>query len=93
MCSSDLSLFGVMPDAAEKQIAFAPHTPIGWDGWKIENIAVGDAKFSLVSERISPSQCRYTVTASEPGWHVIVLENGEGKAHAIDGTLSLVMGD
>jgi len=33
------------------------------------------------------------VTANEPGWHVIVVENGEGKAYAIDGTLSLRMGD
>jgi len=87
------SLFGIRPDAAGRNFVFTPHTPIGWDGWKIENIAIGGAKFSLMSERISPSQCRYTVTASEPNWHVIVLENGEGKAHAVDGTLSLVMGD
>ena len=87
------SLFGVRPDAAGKNFVFTPHTPIGWDGWKIENVAIGSAKFSIASERVSPSQCRYTVTASEAGWHVITLENGEGKAHAIDGALSLVMGD
>jgi len=88
------SLFGIIrPDAAGRNFVFAPHTPIGWDGWRIENIAVGDAKLSLASERISPSQCRYTVTASEPGWHAIVVEDGEGKAHPIEGTLSLVMGD
>lgn len=87
------SLYGIKPDAASKTIAFAPHTPIGWDGWKLENVNIGGAKLSFVSERISPSQCRYQVAASEPGWHVIILENGEGKAHAIDGTLSLMMGD
>ena len=29
------SLFGVKPDADSKTIAFAPHTPIGWDGWAL----------------------------------------------------------
>jgi len=87
------SLFGIRPDAVGKNFVFTPHTPIGWDGWKIENIAIGDVKVTLESKRISPSQCRYTIMASEPGWHVIVLENGEGKAHPIEGELSLVMGD
>jgi len=87
------SLFGVKPDAAGKTISFMPHTPIGWDGWKLENVVIGDAKLTFESERISPSQCRYTVTASEPGWHVIVLEQGEGKAYPIEGTLALEMGD
>ena len=87
------SLFGVKPDAAEKVISFVPHTPIGWDGWKLENVVVGDARISFASERISPSQCRYTVTASEPGWHVIVLENGEGKAYPVEEKLTLTMGD
>lgn len=87
------SLFGVKPDAASKTIAFMPHTPIGWDGWKLENVVIGDAKITFVSERISPSQCRYTVTASEPGWHVIVLENGEGKAYPVEKKLTLTMGD
>ena len=87
------SLFGVKPDAADRTISFMPHTPIGWDGWKLENVRIGDAVFSFESERISPSQCRYTVTASEPGWHVIVLENGEGRAYPVEGMLALVMGD
>ena len=87
------SLFGVRPDAASKTIAFAPHTPIGWDGWKIENVTIGNAKMTIESERISPSQCRYTVTVSEPGWHVIVLEQGDGKAYPVEGALSLMMGD
>ena len=87
------SLFGVKPDAADKTIRFMPHTPIGWDGWKLENVVVGDAKITFASERISPSQCRYTVTASEPGWHVIVLENGEGKAYPVEEKLTLTMGD
>ena len=87
------SLFGIKPDASGKTVGFMPHTPIGWDGWALRNVAVGEARLSFASERISPSQCRYTVTANEPGWHVIVVENGEGKAYAIDGTLSLRMGD
>ena len=70
-----------------------PHTPIGWDGWKVESMTIGRAQMSFASERISPSQCRYTVTASEPGWNVIVMEHGAGKACPVDGEISLVMGD
>ncbi|MDO4741657.1 MAG: hypothetical protein Q4A66_13395, partial [Eubacteriales bacterium] len=87
------SLFGIKPEAAGKTISFVPHTPIGWDGWKLDNVEIGDAKLSFASERISPSQCRYTVSCSEPDWHVIVMENGEGKAYPIEGTIALVMGD
>ena len=87
------SLFGVKPDAVGKTIAFAPHTPIGWDGWKVENMTIGHAKLTFESERISPSQCRYAVSCDEPGWNVIVMDHGAGKACPIEGRLSLVMGD
>ena len=87
------SLFGVKPDAMSKTISFMPHTPIGWDGWKVENMTIGGAKLTFESERISPSQCRYSITCDEPGWNAIVMEQGAGKACPIEGTLSLVMGD
>lgn len=83
------SLFGLAPDAAAKKIAFAPHTPIGWDGWKLENIAIGGAKISVTAERVSPSSVRYTIGTSEPGWQV---ETG-GKTLALDGVLALILGD
>lgn len=87
------SLFGIRPDAGAKTIAFAPHTPIGWDGWALDNVAIGGARVSVKSERISPSQCRYTISCSEPGWHAIVMEQGEGKAYPIESVLTLAMGD
>ena len=87
------SLFGVKPDAVGRTIAFNPHTPIGWDGWKVENMTIGSAELTFESERISPSQCRYTVTCSELGWNVIVMEHGAGRVYPIEGKLSLVMGD
>jgi len=87
------SLFGLKPDAADRTIAFAPHTPIGWDGWKVENIAVGKAKMTVESVRVSPSQCRYTIRISEPGWHVMTIEDGENRAYPVEGELALTMGD
>lgn len=87
------SLFGLKPDAADRTIAFAPHTPIGWDGWKVENIAVGKAKMTVESVRVSPSQCRYTIRISEPGWHVTTIEDGENRAYPVEGELALTMGD
>ena len=87
------SLFGVKPHAADKTISFVPHTPIGWDGWKVENMTIGGAQLSFESERISPSQCRYTICCNEPGWNAIVIEHGAGRVHPIEGKLSLVMGD
>ncbi len=86
-------LFGVKPDAGEKVIAFAPHTPIGWDGWKLENVAIGGARVDVISERVSPSQAKYTLRVSEPGWTVSYTENGETKTAAIDGEWSCVLGD
>ena len=85
------SLFGLTPDAATKTISFLPHTPIGWDGWKVENVIIGGAKVNVRSERISPSQAKYTLSCSEPGWTVITQENGE--KHEINGEISLILGD
>ncbi|MBQ2990751.1 MAG: hypothetical protein IJD60_05625 [Clostridia bacterium] len=87
------SLFGVRPEAGGRHIVFEPHTPIGWDGWKIENIAIGGALISIESRRVSPSQARYTITTSEPGWQITVKENGGEKNYALDGELALVLGD
>lgn len=87
------SLFGIKPDAENKTIAFAPHTPIGWDGWALDNVAIGKAHVSIKSERISPSLCRYTVSIDEPGWNVIVMNGDAGKAHPVEGKVTLEMGD
>lgn len=84
-------LFGLNPDAAAKTLHFWPRTPIGWDGWKVENMVIGGAKISVCSERISPSQARYTISCSEPGWQVVTTENGE--THDVDGALTLILGD
>ena len=86
-------LFGLRPDAGTRTLAFAPHTPIGWDGWRLENVQIGSARFDVRSERISPSMARYTIAASEPGWTVLVTENGEQRAMTLEDELSLVMGD
>ena len=86
-------LFGLRPDAGAKTLAFAPHTPIGWDGWRLENVQIGGARFDVRSERVSPSLSRYTIAASEPGWTVLITENGEQRALTLEDELSLVMGD
>lgn len=87
------SLFGLAPDAGRKTIAFAPHTPIGWDGWRLENVKIGGASVTLVSERVSPSRAKYTLSVSEPGWSVLVRENGEEKRVIVDGDVSLILED
>ena len=86
-------LFGVKPDAGRKTIAWRPHTPIGWEGWKMENLRIGGTSFDVISERVSPSHARYTIKTAEAGWTVCVTENGEEKALALDGELSIVMED
>ena len=86
-------LFGLRPDAAAKTIAFAPHTPIGWDGWALDNVQIGTARVSVRSERVSPSQARYTVTVSEPGYTLLVHEGGEERRMPLDGEISLLLGD
>ena len=86
-------LFGLTPDAAQKRIDWHPHTPIGWDGWKLERLMLGGAEAMVVSERISPSKARYTLRLSEPGWVVRVMQDGEARELPVDGELSLVMED
>ena len=87
------SLFGLRPDAAKKVIAFAPHTPIGWDGWSISRVRIGGADVYVKAERLSLSSVRYTLAANEPGWSVRACVNGEEKTLPVDGSISLVMGD
>ena len=86
-------LFGIRPDAGRETIAWHPHTPIGWEGWKMENLYIGGASFDVASERVSPSHARYTIRTQETGWTVCVTENGEEKALPLDGELSIVMED
>ena len=59
----------------------------------MENVKIGGASVTLTSERVSPSQAKYTLAVSEPGWTVAVRENGEEKKIAVDGAVSLVMED
>ncbi|MBQ7785454.1 MAG: hypothetical protein IJ381_04825 [Clostridia bacterium] len=86
-------LFGLKPDAGKKTIVFAPHTPIGWDGWLVENVRIGNAVLDVKSERISPSQAKYTISVNEDGWKVVAQENGAEKTYEIVGELSLILGD
>ena len=86
-------LFGVKPDAGRKTMAWRPHTPIGWEGWKLENLRIGDASFDLTSERVSPSRARYTIRTAQQGWTVCVTENGEEKALPLDGEISVILED
>ena len=87
------SLFGIRPDAGKKEIFWHPHTPIGWEDWQIENVKIGGDLFSVKSERVSPSQARYTLTTDGQGWRVKTMENGEIKETEVNGELSLVMED
>ncbi len=84
-------LFGIHPDAYEKKIAFAPHVPIGWDGWKLDNLIVGGAKVSLAAERVSPSRVKYTVLIDEDGWTLSAM--GQAYTLVANVPLALEMGD
>ncbi len=86
-------LFGLRPDALEKTIDFAPHTPIGWAGWKLTRLPIGGAGFDVTSERVSPSRARYTIRASEPGWRVTLRADGEERTLPIDGELAVELED
>lgn len=84
------SLFGIWPDAGSKTLTFAPHTPIGWDGWALKRVALGGGELSVSSERVSPSTARYTVKMTEPGWRVVC---ADGSEHELAGELVLLLGD
>ena len=86
-------LFGIRPDAMEKTIDWRPHTPIGWDGWALERLAVGGAVMSVRSERVSPSKAKYTLSCSELGWKIRVRVAGEEKTLELNGEIALVMED
>ena len=86
-------LFGVRPDATKKEIAFKPHTPIGWDGWAIERLTIGDSVFTVRSERVSPSRAKYTLCADREGWKVSAWQDGAEKTIDVNGEITLVMED
>ncbi len=86
-------LFGVQPDAGAKVIRWNPHTPIGWDGWVIERLFIGEACFDVRSERVSPSKARYTIRTDAEGWRVLAVDNGEEKLLDLSGEVTLEMGD
>ena len=91
--SLDPAAFGIAPDAGARLITWTPHTPIGWEGWEIERLRVGEACFDVRSERISPSQARYTLRTDAAGWQVAVVIDGEEKRLPLDQEQTLVMGD
>jgi len=86
-------LFGIRPDAVKKEIRWHPHTPIGWDGWALERLVIGDTVFNVKSERVSPSKARYTICADKAGWKVTACEDGEEKTLELTGEIALVMED
>ena len=86
-------LFGLRPNAMDKSVVWRPHTPIGWDGWALSRVSVGDAVLCVRSERVSPSKAKYTLSVSKPGWTVTAVQDGEEKTFAVDGEIALVMED
>lgn len=86
-------LFGIRPDAGRKTIAWHPHTPIGWEGWKMENLCIGGASFDVASERVSPSHARYTIRTQETAGRFASRKTGKRRALPLDGELSIVMED
>ncbi|MBR2942759.1 MAG: hypothetical protein IKB82_05105 [Clostridia bacterium] len=86
-------LFGIRPDACKRRIVWRPHTPIGWDGWAIKRLAIGDTVFTVRSERVSPSKAKYTISADRAGWQIVLCQNGEEKTFDLADEISLVMED
>ena len=86
-----VGLFGVKPDAYSRKIVFAPHVPIGWDGWKLENLAIGDAQLSFAAKRVSPGRADYAVSIDKEGYTLIA--GGREYALKAGETCLIRMGD
>ncbi len=86
-------LFGIHPQSPRRLILWEPHTPIGWDGWALKDLRIGDATFDVSSRRLSQGKAEYTLRASEPGWRVAVVQDGEEKTYELPGELTLVLAD
>lgn len=84
-------LFGVAPDAGAKKIVFAPHVPIGWDGWTLDHLVVGEAKLSIRAERTSPSRAKYSVSIDSEGFTLVA--GGAEYALKVGEVLTVEMGD
>ena len=44
-------VFGIRPDAEGKTVYISPNVPAAWNELSIENVTVGDLKFSLTLSR------------------------------------------
>lgn len=86
-------LFGVHPQSPRRVIRWEPHTPIGWDGWKLQNLRVGDTLFTVESRRVSQGKAEYTLRASEPGWRIAVVQEGKEEMYDLQDALTLTLAD
>ena len=86
-------LFGLVPDAPRRTLHWQPRTPIGWEGWSLREVRIGEAVFTLTSSRLTQGTAAYTIATTTPGWQVMVSAEGEERTHALEGTLQLVLPD
>ncbi len=63
-------MFGVVPDALNKQATITPHFPTGWDSVGICRLPVGDNLLSFSREK-SGGEVKYTFTQQKKEWKII----------------------
>ena len=78
-------VFGIQPDAYNKNILFEPHLPSGWEDISIENLPVGDNIVSFSRWKTSKG-IEYSLTGEEQGWNMILkLKDSSGAKYYLNG--------
>jgi len=67
-------IFGIRPDAADRNIVFEPHVPAGWEDISIEDLPVGDNLISFSRTRTGEGVV-YDIEARKDGWSFVLRDN------------------
>jgi len=86
-------VFGVTPDAFNKQLVIEPQLPSGWDTMSLENQRVGNNIYNIKINR-KDGQTTYEVTSKEKDWNTVLrIKHLTGKEYSLNGKKTIASTD
>ncbi len=88
-----MHVFGVTPDAYNKEMVIQPSLPAGWNEIKLENQRAGTNRYDIEIHK-SNGKTTYIIKSEEKGWKNVLRITGlSGKAYEINGKTVIAESD